>query len=283
MLTRRNFLQLSTAALLARQLPAQTRRAPVGLQLSTISDMAGKDLPGTLKKVRAIGFDEVELYSVGYNNPPAALRSMVIDAGLMPPFSAHFEYADLPGQLDYAKKLGVTYAICPMMPKDQRMTAEGFRTAAKAFNDWGRRAADLGVQFGFHNHDYEFRPVDGATTGFDILMGECDPKLVILEMDTYWITQSGHDPVQMLNKLGSRVRMVHLKDRIAGFPPSFDMTKASAHFTEVGTGGIDFPAVIATARKLGVQHFYVEHDDIGPDPLPRLAIGYKNARRLLDA
>ena len=289
MLTRRSFLQLSVAAL-----PLMSRvgvsqhgaaaaahgRTPVGLQLSTLGGMAAKDLPGTLKAVLAIGYDEVELYNGGYNLPPATLRSMVIDAGLMAPASAHFEYADLPKQLEYGRELGLTYAICPMLPKAQWMSAEGFHTAAKALNDWGRRAADMGMQFGFHNHDYEFRPF-GDTTGFDILMGETDPKLVCLEMDCYWITQSGHDPVQMIEKLGSRVTMIHLKDRKAGFAPSFDTGDASAHFTEVGTGAIDWPAVIAAARKAGVQHYFVEHDRIGPEPLASLAVSYKNARRLL--
>ena len=282
MLTRRNFLALSAAALpaLSRISMAAPTRTPVGLQLSTLGKMAKADLPGTLKAVRAIGYDEVEMYNVGYDLPPATLRGMVVDAGLMPPASAHFEYADLPKQLEYAKALGVTYAICPMLPKDQWMSADGFHTAAKALNDWGKRAADLGLQFGFHNHDYEFRPF-GNTTGFDILMAETDPKLVCLEMDCYWITQSGHAPVQMIQKLGSRVKMLHLKDRKAGFPSSFDMSEASAHFTEVGTGAIDWPAVIAAARKVGVQHFYVEHDRIGPEPLASLTVSYKNAKRLL--
>ena len=281
MLTRRSFVQLSAAALplLSRSLVAQTR-TPVGLQLSTIGGMAKKDLPGTLKAVRAIGFDEVELYNVGYDLPPATLRDMVIDAGLLPPASAHLEYTSLPVQLDYAKALGVKYAICPMLPKDQWMSAEGFHTAAKSLNVWGQRAAGLGLQFGFHNHDYEFRPI-GATNGFEILMSETDPKLVCLEMDCYWITQSGNDPVTMLQRLGSRVKMIHLKDRKPGFPTSYDMSETSAHFTEVGTGGIDWPAVIAAARRVGVEHFYVEHDRIGPEPLASLAISYKNARQLL--
>ncbi len=281
--SRRRFLQFSAAALplLSTEAFAQ-QRTPVGLQLSTVSKMAKADLPGTLKQIRGIGYDEVELYSVGYTMPPAELRKMVIDAGLLPPASAHFEYADLPGQLEYAKALGVRYAICPMLPKSQWMSADGFHTAAKQLNVWGKRASDMGLQFGFHNHDYEFRPF-GDTTGFDILIGETDPKLVSLEMDCYWIAQSGHDPVQMLNRLGRRVRMIHLKDRLPGFGPSFDMGDASAHFTEVGTGSIDWPSIIATTRKIGVEHYFVEHDRIGDDPLPRLRTSYVNARKLLNS
>ncbi len=281
MTSRRHFLKLSAAAmpLLSTEAFAQ-KHVRIGLQLSTLSKMAKADLPGTLKQVRAIGYDEVELYSVGYSLPAPQLRQMVLDAGLQAPASAHFEYADLPGQLEYAKALGVKYAICPMLPKSQWMSAEGFHTAAKHLNDWGRQANDLGLHFGFHNHDYEFRKF-GNTTGFDILMGETDPKLVCLEMDCYWIAQAGHDPVQMLSRLGERVRMIHLKDRLPGFATSFDMSETSAHFTEVGTGSIHWQAVLATAQKLHVEHYFVEHDRIGDDPLPRLQISYQNARKML--
>jgi sugar phosphate isomerase/epimerase len=285
MLNRRHFLALGASALplmSSTALSAAVRQTPVGLQLSTVGAMAKTDLPGTLKAVHQIGFEEVELYNVGYDLPAATLRSMVTDAGLLPPASAHMEYAELPAKLEYAKALGVRYVICPMLPKSQWMTPEGYHEAAKALNDWGRRAADLGLQFGFHNHDYEFRPL-GDTTGFDILMKETDPKLVCLEMDCYWITQSGHDPVEMMQKLGRRVRLIHLKDRKPGFPTSYDMTEPSAHFTEVGTGSIDWKTVIAEARRIGVEHFYVEHDRIGPQPLASLAISYRNARALLNA
>ena len=89
-----------------------------------------------------------------------------------------------------------------MLPKSQWTSAEGFHTAAHQFNEWGKRARDMGMRFAFHNHDYEFRQFDG-TTGYDIVLKENDPKLVFFELDCYWITQAGLDPVEMLNRLGS--------------------------------------------------------------------------------
>lgn len=283
MITRRNFVQLSAAALpmLSPAMHAQKRITPVGLQLSTISKLARVDLPGTLRDIRSIGFNEVEMFNVGYNLPAATLRSMIVDAGLLPPVSAHFDYADIGTQLDYAKALGLQYAVSPMLPMAMRSDEASFHVAAKKFNEWGQRAADLGMKFAWHNHDYEFRPYETGKTGYDILLSETDPKLVFFELDCYWLTQAGQNPVAMLNRLGKRAVMLHMKDRKAGFPTSFDMTEPSAHFTEVGTGGIDYAAIIAKAKSLGIEHFYVEHDRIGDQPLASLRISYANARKLL--
>jgi sugar phosphate isomerase/epimerase len=170
--------------------------------------------------------------------------------------------------------------VCPMLPKSQWMSAEGFHTAAKQFNDWAKGVSDAGMQFAFHNHDYEFRKFDGVT-GYDILLKETDPKLVYLEMDCYWITQAGYDPVQMLNRLGRRVRMLHIKDRKPGFPPSFDMSDSSAHFTEVGTGGINWPAVLATAKKLDIEHYFIEQDRIQGSAIDSLRASYTYLRKEL--
>jgi sugar phosphate isomerase/epimerase len=167
-----------------------------------------------------------------------------------------------------------------MLPKEQWMSAEGFHTAAKQLNDWAKQVNDMGMQFAFHNHDYEFRKFDGVT-GYDILLKETDPKLVYLEMDCYWITQAGYDPVQMLKRLGHRVRMLHIKDRKPGFPPSFDMSDSSAHFTEVGTGGIDWPPILATAKKLHVEHYFIEQDRIQGSAIESLRASYTYLRKEL--
>ena len=267
MLTRRSFLKLSSAALpvFAQPLWAQTH-FPIGLQLSTLTKMAKMDLPGTLSQIHAIGYQEVELTPVAYTLPVDQLRKVVAASGLKAP-SGHFEYTDLSGQWDYAKASGIKWVVCPMLPKPQWTSADGFHTAAHQFNEWGKRAHDMGMRFAFHNHDYEFRQFDG-TTGYDILLKETDPKLVFLELDCYWITQAGLDPLEMLNRLGRRVRMLHIKDRKPGFPTSNDMSQSSAHFTEVGAGGIDWPPILAAARKLQIEHYFVEQDHNGRPTQP---------------
>jgi sugar phosphate isomerase/epimerase len=280
MLTRRNFLALSAAALpvLARPLRALTH-LPIGLQLSTLTRMARADLPGTLRQIHDIGYQEVEITPVAYTLPVDQLRKVIAESGLKAP-SGHFEYTDLPGQWDYAKASGIQWVVCPMLPKSQWTSADGFHTAAHQFNEWGKRAHDLGLRFAFHNHDYEFRQFDG-TSGYDILVKETDPKLVFFELDCYWITQAGLDPIAMLNRLGKRVRMLHIKDRKPGFPPSNDMSQSSAHFTEVGTGSIDWPAIVSKARTMQIEHYFVEQDHIDGPPIESVRASYNYLRKIL--
>ena len=282
MLTRRTFLELSAAAfpVFVRPLWAQ-KHFPIGLQLSTLTKMAKSDLPGTLTQIHTIGYQEVELTPVAYTLPVDQLRTVVTDSGLKAP-SGHFEYADLSGQFDYATALGLTWIVCPMLPKSQWTSADGFHAAARQFNAWGKRAHDMGMRFAFHNHDYEFRQFDG-TTGYDILLKETDPKLVFFELDCYWITQAGLDPIAMLNWLGRRVSMLHIKDRKPGFPPSNDMSPSSAHFTEVGTGSIDWPHILSEARKFQIEHYFVEQDHIDGPPLESVRASYNYLRKIFPA
>jgi sugar phosphate isomerase/epimerase len=289
-MNRRSFLQLSTAATvmpsLTRALWSETGKPiPIGLQLSTLvkHKVDEPELVSNLHQIAAIGFREVEPWHASYSIPAEQLRKDITDAGLTVP-TGHFEYADLTsdfmGQINYAKALGLKWMICPMLPKSQWLSAEGFHTAAKQLNDWAKRVKGEGMRFAFHNHDYEFRKFDGVT-GFDILLKETDPNLVYLEMDCYWITQAGYDPDEMLKKLGHRVRMLHIKDRKPGFPSSFDMSETSSHFTEVGTGGIDWPKILATAKKLKIEHYFIEQDRIQGSPIESLQASYTYLHKLL--
>lgn len=280
MLTRRRFLEFAATALpgFALVLEAQAR-FPIGLQLSTLNAMAKADLAGTLTQIHAVGYQEVELTPVAYTLPPDQLRRVLAESGLKAP-SGHFEYTDLSRQFEYAKTLGLDWVVCPMLPKEQWTSIQGFRTAARQFNEWGKHAHDMGMRFAFHNHDYEFRRF-GDVTGYDILIKETDPKLVFLELDCYWVTQAGFDPVDLLHQLGRRVRMLHIKDRKPGFPASNDMSASSAHFTEVGTGGIDWPHIIAAARRLQIEHYFIEQDHIDGPPIESVRTSYNYLRRIL--
>jgi sugar phosphate isomerase/epimerase len=291
-MNRRNILQLSTVAaalpILAHplwaQAPPQTH-IPIGLQLSTLvkQKIAEPALVEALRQIYDIGFQEVEPWHAAYSIPADRLRNDIVESGLTVS-SGHFEYADLTAdlsaQLHYAKTLGLKWVVCPMLPKAQWTSPEGFHIAARQFNEWAKRVQDLGMRFAFHNHDYEFRKFDG-TTGYDILLKETDPNLVFYEMDCYWITQAGFDPVQMLNRLGKRVRMLHIKDRKPGFPSSNDMNDSSAHFTEVGAGGIHWAVIVETAKKLQIEHYFIEQDHFDGPPLESLRVSYDYLRKTL--
>jgi sugar phosphate isomerase/epimerase len=281
MINRREFLFSSSFALLGLagfgRLPGSSR--PLGVQLYTVRDQAEKDLPGVLASLREIGYREVETYWNIYSHPAAELKRMIEDHGLAVP-SGHFDYQGLEHKLDYAQSLGVEYFICPMLPKSMWNSLDGFKQAADQFNRWGDQVRRRGMRFGFHNHNYEFRRF-GETTGFDVLVSRTDPALVCFEMDCYWVTQAGQDPLQLLEKLGPRIRLLHLKDRKPGFPPSQEMNEQAEHFTPVGTGTIPWKAILAAAQAHGIEHMFVEQDSGDLPPLEELRISYKNLEPLL--
>jgi sugar phosphate isomerase/epimerase len=280
MFNRREFLRLSIAAaggLAGARLLAAERRS-LGAQLYTVRQDAARDLPAVLEAVRKIGYTEVETYWDIYAHPPAELRRMINDHGLTAP-SGHFDYGGLDSKIDYAKSLGVQYVICPILPESMWLTLDGYKRAADQFNIWGETIHQGGMQFGFHNHNYEFRRF-GDITGFETMMSRCDPKLVCIEMDCYWITQAGRDPLQMFRQYGNRIKLLHLKDRKPGFPTSQMKDAAAEHFTEVGAGTIHWQEILAVAAKNGVKHLFVERDSGDLLAMESLRISYQNLQKM---
>jgi sugar phosphate isomerase/epimerase len=250
------------------------------VQLYTIRSLVkDNNLPQLLKQIRAIGYEEVELYGNLYKHTTHELSSMLQRSGLTAA-SGHFSYEDFVAKIPYARRLGLKWMVCPMLPKAQWGSPESFRRAATTFNDWGKQCQQQGMRFAFHNHNYEFQDLKG-TTGYDILLKETDPELVWLEMDTYWITQAGRNPVLLLNQLGKRVRLLHLKDRKADVPTSQVLDASAEHFTEVGNGTIQWRTLLALAQKLGIEHYYVEQDESDKSPMDSLKISYTFLRKML--
>jgi len=279
-MNRREFVFSSIAMLgyTATKSFADSTKRPLGVQLYTVRKQAKHHLPDMLAAIQQIGYQEVETYWNIYSHPAAELKRMITDHGLSVP-SGHFDYTGLEGKLDYAATLGVDYIICPMLPKPMRTSLDGFKQAADQFNKWGEKIKSMGMRFGFHNHNYEFRRF-GETTGFDILLARTDPNLMCLEMDCYWITQAGQDPLQMLKTLGNRIQLLHLKDSKAGFPTSQKLNKHAEHMTPVGTGTIDWKDILAAAQN-GVAHMFVEQDSGDLPPLEELRISFKNLQPML--
>ncbi len=281
-MNRRHFLTSSLTALgylaVGKQL-AFAASYPIGLQMYTLRDQAEKDLPGVLAAVKKIGIQELELYWNLYSRPAKELKQLIADQGLTAP-SGHLDYDGFETKLDYAKEVGFHYVICPMLPKSMWNSLDDFKKAAEQFNKWGEKVNAMGMRFGFHNHNYEFKDF-GGQTGWDAIVKGTDPKLVVLEMDCYWITQAGRNPVEMLNSLHGRVKCIHVKDRKPGAAPSQELNDAAMHFTEVGTGAIDYKKVLAAAEKNGVEHYFLEQDFIEGPALASVATSYKNLKRLM--
>lgn len=224
----------------------------IGVQLYTVRSEMARDMPGTLARVAAIGFREVEL--AGYfGRTPGQVRAMLEENGLSAP-SAHVEFPVLGDAWDRvlagAAAAGHQYVTVPWIPDQRRRTLDDYRRVAAGFNRAGEAARAAGLRLAYHNHDFELRHVDGVVP-LDVLLSDTDPALVDYEMDVYWVVRGGGDPIEYLARHPGRFTMVHAKDSEG--PPQHRMT-------EVGSGIIDFPRVLTRAIEQGLRHVFVEHD-----------------------
>src|SRR6476620_189781 len=280
---RRTFLGTMTAAtLLTRGLGFAAddhKIEKIGLQLYTVRDLLKQDFDGTIAKVAAVGYKEVEF--AGYFDHSAKdVRAAVDRHGLTAP-SAHIEYKNLgdtfPEVIEAAKVVGHEYLVNPWIDEDIRKQPDGWKQAAETFNRAGEACKKAGIQFAYHNHWFEFLPVNGKLP-YDILLEECDPKLVKMEMDLCWIMVGGQDPLKYFKRYPGRFPLVHVKDLTKipktdasggqNFGDSLD------EMTEVGSGMIDWKKILAQSDKAGIKHYFVEHDH-PKDPFASIKTSYE--------
>jgi len=283
--TRREFVRDAGTGLAAFAVAARAfgKKAvpPLGVQLYTVRSLVDQDFPGTLAAIRKIGYQTVETYVAEYKMKAGDLRQAILNAGLRAP-SAHFGYNDFGTRFNYARELGVECLVCSSIPGTIANSADGYKRAAEQYNEWGTQAKKMGLKFGFHNHNMEFKEY-GGVSGLEILLENTDPALVQWQMDVYWVAQAGHDPVEMLRKHGKRMQSLHLKDRKPDVPTSTDTGPGSAHFTEVGTGTLDWSAILRLAEQFHIPDMYVEQDQTERPPLESLQISYTNLVKFLSA
>ena len=241
---------------------------PLGLQLYSVRGATRSDVPGTLARVRALGFREVELAGT-YGMSAAAFRQLLDAAGLRAT-SMHVGYDRLRDSLSAvladAKTLGVTRVGTAWIPHPAGpMTVALARQTAADFNRWGRAAHDAGVQFFYHTHGYEFQP-DAGVVPFDVLMRETEPAAVRFEMDVFWTALPGVDPVALLKRYPGRWALMHLKDMRRGIVRNVQTGGANPDSAEVpvGTGQIDYRGVLRAAKASGVERYYIEDETADP-------------------
>jgi sugar phosphate isomerase/epimerase len=264
MLSRRRFLSYTAAtagaafasSLKLRAAAATASGLEFGVQLYTVRNDI-KDVGATFEMIRKIGYTKIETYPIVYDRPAKALRALISEHGLTAP-SGHFDYETLDAHVEYAAELGVEYMICPMLPEPLWNSLDGFRKGAEQLNKVAAKAKAAGLKFGYHPHNYEFKPIDGSR-GFDVLMKELDPA-VKLELDLYWVTEAGQDPIKLMHENRKRLALIHIKDHKPDFTPSFKPDEHAEHFTEAGAGIIDWKKDLGEARKLGVTQFFVDQD-----------------------
>jgi sugar phosphate isomerase/epimerase len=277
--SRRKFLKTGVAGAVAAALSpgwlsAQPFGLPAGIQLYTVKDELAKDFDGTLKKVAAIGYKEVEAAGF-YNKSAAQFRKSIESAGLTVP-SAHYSLQDLlegfDAKLAFAHELGLQYIVCsfPFVANPGRFHAEKYyeeisqgitlddwKWNFEQFNRLGEQTKKAGIKLGYHNHNIEFRTLNGVLV-YDELLRLTDPGVVKMEMDCGWVAGTGHDPVAYLEKYPRRYELLHVKDIKPG-PPTTEGEGTGS--TELGHGTIDWKKVFAAAKKASVKHYFVEQEE----------------------
>jgi len=229
-----------------------------------------EDFEATLARVAEIGYKEVE-FAGYYNHSPADVKAILDRHGLSAP-STHvaFESDDQwKAALDAAKTIGHEYIVMPWIPAERRKTLDDWKNFAQVFNHAGQAASAAGIQFAYHNHDFEFPKLEGQVP-YDVLLQSTDPKLVQLEIDLYWITKAGQDPLAYFARWPGRVPLVHVKDSLG--PPEHKMV-------DVGQGKIDWKRIFAKKDQAGIKHAFVEHDQ-PPQPFDDIAVSYRNLSQL---
>jgi sugar phosphate isomerase/epimerase len=245
-------------------------KGPLGVQLYTFRGAMPKDVPGTLRKVHDLGFREVEM--AGTYGMSAADFKTQLDSARLTATSMHVAYEMFRDSLDKvladAKTLGVKFVGTAWIPHPdgKPLSPALAREVAANFTKWGRAAKQQGAQFFYHAHGYEFVPDARGTTPMDILMAQTDPDAVKYEMDVFWISRPGADPAAWLRKYPTRWRLLHLKDMKQGTPTNVNTGSANPDSTEVpvGTGQIDYRAVLKAAQEIGAQEYYVEDETAAP-------------------
>lgn len=237
----------------------------IALQLYTLRRLAADDLAGTLRAVAAAGYRAVELAGLP-KTEPEELRLLLDESGLQV-VAAHESIEslreDANAVADRLARLGCPRAIVPWMPDADRQTADDVRRFAAALGGFARRLAERDIRLGYHNHSFEFAPLEG-TTIWDILLAELPPEVEI-ELDVYWVSVGGHDPVAEIDVAAGRVRLLHMKDRYPGPEP---------HDAPAGDGILPFPDIIETARSAGVEWYIAEQDE-PRDPLQDVARAFR--------
>jgi len=289
MINRRDFFRHSALGVAAAAASASGRHTlfanpygmPIGLELYTLRNELAKDLPGTLKKVAEIGYKEVEIFDF-YGKDSRETRKLLRDHGLTAP-SAHYQVAQIEAswdkQIEYAKAIGLTYMVNAILWPDQRKSLDDYKRLAELYNKAGEQTRKAGIQFCHHNHNFEFKNWDG-TLPYDLLLQQTDPKLVQFEMDCFWVTHAGQDPVEYFKKYPGRFPLLHIKDLKAGNPPTTEFDPRLGLFTEVGHGTIDWKRIFAAAPEGGMKHFYVEQDECEIPPLESIKVSYEYLHNL---
>lgn len=253
-------------------------KAKVGIQLYTLRDETQHDFLGTIRKAAEIGYQAVE-FAGFFGVPARELRKHLEDLGLEAP-SAHIGInfqdlkvmeSELAQQIEYAQELGLTYIVTPYAPFSESPTEEELRQRLQFLEHAAHQVHAAGLRYGYHNHDFEFKLING-TTIMDHLLTHIPAELMVAEFDLGWVHKGGYRPVDYVKQYAGRVPLIHVKDFGEGRDD-----------TEVGSGSVDFKSVFAIAEEAGVEYYFVEQEKFQASPLEsaRISLDYFKQNGLL--
>lgn len=289
------------------------KKKKLGVQLFTIPQMVDKDLKGTLQLLSEIGYKEVEFFgpypfsapetvegwkplaaqlgfkrNAFYGYSLAEVKSMLSEFKLKTP-SMHLDLItfrkNLKATLDNVAPLGVKYLALPALSDiNERKTLDHYKRLAEEFNNFGQQMSTYGMAFVYHNHGFEHAKMEGVVP-MDFLLQNTDSKNVKFELDIFWMSAAGADPVDYLNRYPGRYKLMHIKDaaekvRFAGDGGTPDQWMAVfSKMADPGTGVFDIPKILAAGEKAGVEHFFLERD-LTPTPESTLKNSFVNLSKM---
>ncbi len=296
---RRDFLNQTAIATLAvsssiqEVFAANGLKNKMGIQLFSVPKMLSENFMGAIKLLSSLGYKELELFGPFDFSTEAAkknwaavtpmlgfsgsgyfgknikeVKKILADHGLKTP-AMHTDLDTLQKRMDKlgeaAHILGQKYVTLPAIPAEFRKNIDDYKRIADTFNKIGESAKKNGIKFGYHNHGYGIKPMDGQI-GLDIILENTDPNLVFFEMDVFWTTAGGADPIAYLSKYPTRYKMLHIKDMKEKKQFSGDGGDASQwiplfpFMASAGEGVLDIKGIIKKSKEIGVEHYFVEQD-----------------------
>ncbi|MFD2255598.1 sugar phosphate isomerase/epimerase family protein [Luteolibacter algae] len=279
-LNRRHFLRNTAGTVLAltsvRSLFAGEYTSPyidhMGLQIYTLRDALKTDTPGTFKAVAEAGYKQVEIYGFPNAGPMLeaakenglAVNSSHIDVNTIVK-AKDAELGEFKKNVDLAHSIGLSHFVIPYVPEPLRTNLDGYKALAEKFNQAAQISKQAGIQLCYHNHNFEFQPMEGGQNGYDIFIAEFSPEMMF-EIDVFWVKAAGQEPLELIEKLKGRVAQLHLKDLKKGIEiPTYGKLPEDA-FKEIGNGMIPMEPIMAAAQAAGVKHCHVEQDQ-SPHPI----------------
>lgn len=291
---RRGFLKTSSLASAAMLAPIsgfssiwdKKQLEQIGVQVYTVRNKLGKDFSGTIKNVADLGYSYLELFNYKegkiYNRPVKEISSILTENNIKAKSLHVLTGAQTPDQdatmvnnfekvVTDAAEMGLEYIVCAYLMDGERKSIDDYKKLADLFNKSGEICKEHGIQFGYHNHAFEFMNLENEVP-YDVLLEKADKDLVKMELDLYWITKAGQDPVEYFEAHPGRFPLWHVKDI---------SKNEQQYFTEVGNGSIDWVRIFRNGETAGMKRFFVEQDVCRDyTPMESLKISYDYLKKL---